>query len=229
MVSSNEEYRDEDSKPKAETGTGKRKEPPRYADEEDSQSAADEVDENPIEPRETSDSERKRIRERKRREEETRGLDQLMHLIFMINPELKAAAEKNYGKSQRSGPEATLSRVEIINTATVILQRIYRENEERKEVVSLLSRELLNGRGGGVDQGRVGAVPPPNVAGGFGANPFPPAFPLRAGGEDIQQVRVVIQNFSLTPSLLSQPRADDPSLSRRSLDFLNNSKWEWRL
>lgn len=120
---------------------------------------------------ELSRSERKRHREKKRRSDVNRGLDQLMDLVFLIDPELKLEAEdraqKASGGRTTSSDPPLLSRVELINSAVATLERVHRENEERKMVIAHLARGLLaggNGNGsGGADAAAAAAAPlPPN-------------------------------------------------------------------
>ena len=114
---------------------------------------------------EMSRSERKRHREKKRRGDVNKGLDDLMALIFKIDPPLKQAAEERQRKhsqnsrSTKTGePEAILSRVELITSTVAILNRIHLENEGRKTLISHLARGLLSGDGG--SSGMAGAPPP---------------------------------------------------------------------
>lgn len=101
---------------------------------------------------ELSRSERKCLREKKRRNDVNRGLDQLLSLVFEIDPEIKLEAEervkKTHGvltKALRESP--LLSRLELVNHAIATLERVHKENEERKRVISHLSRGLLAGGG----------------------------------------------------------------------------------
>ena len=114
---------------------------------------------------EWSRSERKRHREKQRRSDVNKGLDQMMALIFLIDPQLKAEAEERARKNQggRTASENTmLSRVELINSAVATLERVHRENEERKMVIAHLARGLLagNGSGGAHAPERAPAIPP---------------------------------------------------------------------
>ena len=102
---------------------------------------------------EESRAERKRHREKKRRNDVNKGLDQLMELVFIIDPQLKFEAEERARKASGGRTSNTdaplLSRVELINSAVVTLERVYRENEERKMVIGHLAGGLLAGNGGG--------------------------------------------------------------------------------
>jgi hypothetical protein len=170
MTTSDEDHTGEQGKPKKEPATGKRKENPNHDDCDDSSAAVDEdsatVTSNFID---MSRTERKRDREKKRRGDVNRGLDQLMSLVFLISPELKAEAEDRRRKNHNhrvlstTETEAMLSRVELINGAVATLQRIHRENEERKMVIAHLSMGLLAANGGNGGQ----QVLPPSFAAAY--------------------------------------------------------------
>lgn len=155
MSTSDEDHTSKEGMSKGEPATGKRKEPPRHDEEAHSDDVSPDVGEdfNTSSLLEMSRSERKREREKKRRGDVNQGLDQLMMLVFAIDPELKAEAEERHRKSHsnrvasRSEPEALLSRVELINAAVTTLHRVHQENEERRMVISQLSRELLSNGG----------------------------------------------------------------------------------
>jgi len=121
---------------------------------------------------ESSRAERKRHREKQRRSDVNKGLDQLMELVFIIDPQLKFEAEERARKASGGRTASTdapiLSRVELINSAVATLERVHHENEQRKIVITHLAGGLLaggNGNGGG---------PPPDPAGGV----FPPMPPF---------------------------------------------------
>jgi hypothetical protein len=121
---------------------------------------------------ELSRSERKRDREKKRRSDVNSGLDRMMALIFVIDPQLKAEAEERAKKVQggraTSAENPILSRVELINSAVMTLERIHRENEERKMVIAHLARGLLagnaNSSGAAAPESAQSApAPPPHI------------------------------------------------------------------
>lgn len=147
MATCNEELTGEEG----ESATGKRKEPP-HQDEADSSDAS--PDEEGPSLHDLSRSEKKRNREKKRREDVNQGIDQLMSLIFMIDPELKAEADDRQRKTHRdvvpkAKPEALLSRIELINAAVATLQRVHDENEKRKMAITFLSKGLVHTKNGG--------------------------------------------------------------------------------
>jgi hypothetical protein len=155
MSTSDEDHTGKEGMSMGEPATGKRKEAPRHDEEAHSDDASPDVgnDFGTSNLFEVSRSERKREREKKRRGDVNQGLDQLMTLVFTIDPELRAEAEERHRKSHsnrvatRVEPEAMLSRVELINAAVATLHRVHQENEERKMVISQLSRELLSNGG----------------------------------------------------------------------------------
>jgi len=96
-----------------------------------------------------SRSEKKRNREKKRRDDLNKGMEKLEELIFIIDPQLKAAAEERASKRPvgiRTSKEDTqlLSRVELVNNAVAALARIHQENEIRKTILA----QLASGMGG---------------------------------------------------------------------------------
>jgi hypothetical protein len=163
MSTSDEDHTGKEGMPKGEPATGKRKEPPDHDEDADLGDTSPDVgdDFGTSNLLEMSRSERKREREKKRRGDVNRGLDQLMTLVFTIDPELRAEAEERHRKSHsnrvvtRAEPEAMLSRVELINATVATLHRVHQENEERKMVIAQLSRELLS------NGGSAGSLPQP--------------------------------------------------------------------
>jgi hypothetical protein len=155
MSMSDEDQTGKEGMAKDEPATRKRKEPPPHDEEAHSDDASPDMGEdfNTSNLLEMSRSERKREREKKRRGDVNQGLDQLTALVFTIDPELRAEAEERHRKSHgnrvasKAEPEAMLSRVELINAAVTTLHRIHQENEERKMIISQLSRELLSNGG----------------------------------------------------------------------------------
>lgn len=212
MTTSDEDHKGEEGKPKKESTTEKRKEAPNHDDCDFSPHAVDEdsvtATSNFVD---MSRSERKRDREKKRRSDVNRGLDELMALVFLIDPELKAEAEERRRKSHSNRIlhttelEAMLSRVELINSAVIIMKRIHRENEERKVVISHLSMGLLAARSGSAGQQ---ALPPSFAA----AYPYHVARPT-----DMQVIsfhRVYVFNIS---DLASLPVSSASTFSQPSL------------
>ena len=143
---------DEDGNEKVQSGdaelagkveAGKREQP---ADYDTEYASYEEVDETSSSFAEVSRSQRKRDREKKRRGDLNNGLDRMLALVFMIDPELKAEAEerarKNQGTKTTNTENPMLNRLELINNAVAILERIHRENEELKMIVAHLAREL---------------------------------------------------------------------------------------
>lgn len=173
MSTSDEERKDEvvSNQLEAEACPGKRKEPPDAEDEDQAQS--DDSDDNVQNIIDQTRMERKRQREKKRRTDVNKGLEQLMNVIFMIDPELKAEADERHKRSHRAQtePESMISRVELINSAIATLLRIHQENEERKMVVSQLSKGLLAAAMGQGDNARSATLIAP-----LGGRSLPPAF-----------------------------------------------------
>lgn len=127
--------------------------------------------------------EKKRSKERQRRSDVSKGFDDLLRVLFAIDPKLKLDAETRaaggivagnreftlcvciylvrlyslltpadasviVGKS-RNSDASLLSRVELINIAVLTLERIHQENEERKVIITHLTRGLVAAEGGG--------------------------------------------------------------------------------
>lgn len=141
----------EQGDPKGAATTGKRKEPPHHDEADfDGASAEHYASSNILE---TSRSERKREKERKRRGDFNRGLDQLMSLVVTIDPELKTEVQDRYRKSHtrvmsQVTPEKMFSRVDLISNTVTTLQRVHQENEERKMVIAHLAKRSLATNGG---------------------------------------------------------------------------------
>lgn len=86
-------------------------------------------------------AEKKRDREKQRRSEINQGYDHLLDLLFRIDPKIRREAEVQAKRGKEDQP--LLNRLEIINSACAVLERIHNENEERKMVILHLSRGLL--------------------------------------------------------------------------------------
>lgn len=82
-----------------------------------------------------SRSERKRNREKNRRNSLNYRLEALAALLFKIDPTLKS------GK----GDNAIMNRVNLIQSTVQTLERIYKENEDRKLLITDLSGETGKG------------------------------------------------------------------------------------
>ena len=162
-------------KPNEDPATGKRKEPPHHDDGPARARASSDVGESYATSTfiEISRSEKKREREKKRRSDLNEGLDKLMTLVFTIDPQLKADLEERHKGSHhsramnREEPEIMLSRIELINAAIATLQRVHRENEENKMVISLLTKGLRatdGGSGGPLQPASFATAHPQQVA-----------------------------------------------------------------
>eukprot|EP00544_Gedaniella_sp_CCMP2646_P009781 CAMPEP_0202494322 /NCGR_PEP_ID=MMETSP1361-20130828/11103_1 /ASSEMBLY_ACC=CAM_ASM_000849 /TAXON_ID=210615 /ORGANISM="Staurosira complex sp., Strain CCMP2646" /LENGTH=210 /DNA_ID=CAMNT_0049124759 /DNA_START=8 /DNA_END=640 /DNA_ORIENTATION=+ len=88
-----------------------------------------------------SRSEKKRSREQQRRNQVNEGLDKLTDLIFIIDPDLKAAAKTRAVNNNKSNVKDNqlLSRVELVDTAVATLTRVHQENEVNKMIVARLT------------------------------------------------------------------------------------------
>jgi hypothetical protein len=106
-------------------------------------------------------AEKKRDREKQRRSEINQGYDHLLDLLFRIDPKIRREAEVQAKRGKEDQP--LLNRLEIINSACAVLERIHNENEERKMVILHLSRGLLA-------SGNNGAPPKPSPPPSFVAN-----------------------------------------------------------
>lgn len=116
----------------------------------------------------TARTERKRNREKQRRSDVNKGLDQLIYLVFAIDPQLKKEAEERAKKNPHGGRSLTadnalLSRVELLNCAVATLQHVHQENEERKMVIARLAEGLLGRKGNGAAPSHSG-LPPSSLA-----------------------------------------------------------------
>lgn len=94
-------------------------------------------DEIPTESR----SERKRRREQKRRNDVNQGLDQLMEVIFIIDPQLKVKAmeraNSECGKGRALKTESNLlCRVELIKNSVATLARIHQDSEAHRSIIA---------------------------------------------------------------------------------------------
>jgi hypothetical protein len=130
-----------------------------------------------------SRSERKRHREKKRRNDVNKGLDELMNLLFEIDPDLRKETEDyriRRGKSKAAGgatgahDENLLSRVDLISHAVEVLRRVHRENEERKKIIAALTINLSQPRAVNTGLSGVGGLPVSSLLSsnlqGFGGN-----------------------------------------------------------
>jgi hypothetical protein len=127
-----------------------------------------------------SRSERKRHREKKRRNDVNKGLDELMNLLLEIDPNLRKDTEEyrvRRGKSKAGGGAAgahddnLLSRVDLISHAVEVLRRVHRENEERKKVITALRLNLSQSRA--ASTGIAGGLPVSSLSSdllGYGGN-----------------------------------------------------------
>jgi hypothetical protein len=84
-------------------------------------------------------SERKRIREQKRRSETKRGFDELTGLLVEIDPEVRSMAEERSGGGG-AHEDGALSRVDLIDRTVTVLRRIHRENEQSKALIDRMMR-----------------------------------------------------------------------------------------
>lgn len=96
-----------------------------------------------------STAEKKRLREKKRRDEITRGFDQLMKLVLEIDPEIRAEAEDwaaqsgaprgDVGVLVGGKEENLLTRGDLMNHTAKLLRRLHTENENRKRTIAKLT------------------------------------------------------------------------------------------
>lgn len=102
-----------------------------------------------------SRSERKRHREKKRRSDVNKGFDDLMTLLLEIDPTVRTEAEERSRRGNWKGTygaeDNLLSRVDLIDRAVEVLRRIHCENEDRKLMISSLTRS--KGSEGSLDIG----------------------------------------------------------------------------
>ena len=92
-----------------------------------------------------SRSECKRHREKMRRSDANKGFDELMTLLLDIDPSVRAEAEERARRGQWKGSfgahqDNVLSRVDLINRTVEVLDRLHRENEQRKQILSSLTQ-----------------------------------------------------------------------------------------
>lgn len=79
-----------------------------------------------------------------------------MALLVQIDPSMKAEAEDRARKSQvKAGADVDssnlINRVELISRAATVLERVHRENEERKILIKELTSRLGGGAGTGAN------------------------------------------------------------------------------
>lgn len=135
----------EEGKPKEDSATKKRKEPPCHDEaniDSDTSPYLFTSSNFPV----ISRSEKRRDREEEGCTDFDGALDRLMSLAFTIDPQLKAVAEAVYGykiDKNKLGEEALLNHVELFNAAIATFQRLHRENEERKLVIAHIANWLL--------------------------------------------------------------------------------------
>lgn len=103
-------------------------------------------------------SERKRRREKQRRSDLSNAFDELAAFIVQVEPGSGEddMDKKNKKRKSSDGGEdsAGITRLDLIGRALRIMKRLYRENEERKRVIS-----SLEGRGGGPNDNVIVMVP----------------------------------------------------------------------
>lgn len=131
-----------------------------------------------------SRSEKKRNREQQRRNQLNEGLDRLTEVIFIVDPDLKAAARARASNNNRSSVPDTqlLSRVELIDTAVATLHRVHQQNEMLRRNLSvsmghpgmggapalyqsLLNQHLSRETAAAASLGAMAANPPPDTPG----------------------------------------------------------------
>jgi hypothetical protein len=122
-----------------------------------------------------SQSERKRFREKKRRSEITNAIDQLTKILLKVEPanliqqnnlvystnssDIPSRAGRSNGGSGGGGQQP-LNRTEIINHAVQVLERLFRENEERKLQIMRL-HSMVNDVTSGGNQQQMMMMPQP--------------------------------------------------------------------
>lgn len=114
-----------------------------------------------------STAEKKRLREKKRRDEINKGFDELMSLILEIDPRLRMEAD-NWAKTSSSSilggkEENLLTRGDLMAHTSKLLRRLYSENEENKRTIAGL-RGLTNQRMAPNRSVSVGAPPSRTVS-----------------------------------------------------------------
>jgi len=93
-------------------------------------------------------SERKRRREKQRRSDLSNAFDELAAFIVQVEPgngeDDESEKKSKKRKSSDGGEDSSgITRLDLIGRALRIMKRMYRENEERKRVIS-----TIEGRGG---------------------------------------------------------------------------------
>jgi hypothetical protein len=97
-------------------------------------------------------SERKRIKEKKRREGMNKGFQDLAKIIFVINPELKKnALEKSSGMLSTTDESKLLDRVELVKSAVTTLAHLHKDNEAHKMIISHLTKGTVEENNSGND------------------------------------------------------------------------------
>lgn len=103
-------------------------------------------------------SERKRRREKQRRSDLSNAFDELAAFIVQVEPGSGEDEAEKKGKKRKSSDggedSAGITRLDLIGRALRIMKRLYRENEERKRVIS-----TIEGRGGGANDNVIVMVP----------------------------------------------------------------------
>lgn len=142
---------------------------------------------------ELSRAEKKRDREKQRRKDLNGAYDRLSALLFKIDPKIREDAdERSKIKTSGDGEDMlTFNRLELVNSAVDVLERIHRENEERKMVIIHLSRGLLAGS----NSGGLPPPPPPETLPAPPA-PRPPIAPPPFPNPHEIQVRIVNITFT---------------------------------
>lgn len=93
-----------------------------------------------------SRSERKRRREMKRRSDVNRGFEELMSLIVRMNPpelhEVTSKEENVNPDKSASVQVGNLNRVDLMNKAVVIMDRLFQENKKMRRDIQELKMEI---------------------------------------------------------------------------------------
>lgn len=112
----------------------------------DSENESDDNDEiDPSEFAQMTRSQRKCHRERRRRSEVNKGFDDLTSLLWDIDAttmrtEVENRAQRGKKQSNLPTEDILLSRVDLINFTISLLRRLHGENEQRKEIITTLTR-----------------------------------------------------------------------------------------
>lgn len=123
----------------------------------DSENESDENDDlDPVAFAQMTRSQRKCHRERRRRSEVNKGFDDLTSLLWDIDATTMRAEIENRslrGKKQSNLPteDIILSRVDLINCTISLLRRLHAENEQRKDIISTLTRSGTSSFDAGVN------------------------------------------------------------------------------